>query len=160
MPLGSLPLAMKREFAETVGATHTVANADEAAGLARSLSRGTGADVVVVTVGKMSAEVMGQAMACVGKGGTVVLTALADRPGDGDVTLGGQLATVFEHRIQGSLFGSCNPFRDIPMLLRLHEEGRLELDRLITKRYSLEEIGEGYRAQAAGETIRGLLVHA
>jgi Zn-dependent alcohol dehydrogenase len=67
---------------------------------------------------------------------------------------------VFEHRVQGSLFGSCNPFRDIPKLQRLHEEGRLELDRLITKRYALEEINEGYRAQAAGETIRGLLVHA
>ena len=42
-------------------------------------------------------------------------------------------------------------------------EGRkspLELDRLITKRYALAEIGEGYRAQAAGDTIRGLLVHA
>ena len=72
----------------------------------------------------------------------------------------GQLATVFEHRIQGSLFGSCNPFRDIPMLLRLHEEGRLELDRLITRRYSLDELNQGYRDQAAGETIRGLLDHS
>jgi S-(hydroxymethyl)glutathione dehydrogenase/alcohol dehydrogenase len=158
--VGVDPLAMKREFAESVGATHTVADADEAAGLARSLSRGTGADVVVVTVGKMSAEVMAGAMACLGKGGTLVLTALADRPGDGDVTLGGQLATVFEHRIQGSLFGSCNPFRDIPKLLRLHEEGRLELDRLITRRYSLDELNQGYRDQAAGETIRGLLDHS
>ncbi len=42
---------------------------------------------------------------------------------------------------------------------RLHEEGRLELDRLITARYSLAELTEGYRAQAAGETVRGLLVH-
>src|SRR5256885_1630879 len=92
-PLGGF--CMVGEFAESVGATHTVAGADEAAGLARSLSRGTGADVVVVTVGKMSAEVMAGAMACLGKGGTLVLTALADRPGDGDVTLGGQLATVF-----------------------------------------------------------------
>ena len=74
--------------------------------------------------------------------------------------LGGQLATVFEQRIQGSLFGSCNPFRDIPMLLRLHEEGRLELDRLITRRYSLDEVNQGYRDQAAGETVRGLLEHA
>ena len=46
------------------------------------------------------------------------------------------------------------------MLLRLHEEGRLELDRLITRRYSLDEVGQGYRDQAAGETIRGLLVHS
>jgi S-(hydroxymethyl)glutathione dehydrogenase/alcohol dehydrogenase len=158
--VGVDPVALKREFAESVGATHTVATAEEAVGLARQLSRGTGADVVIVTVGKMSADAMAGAMSCLGKGGTLVLTALADRPEEGNVSLGGQLATVFEQRIQGSLFGSCNPFRDIPMLLRLHEEGRLELDRLITKRYSLEQLNEGYRDQAAGLTVRGLLEHA
>ncbi len=158
--VGVDPVAMKREFAESLGATHTVASAEEAAGLARQLSRGTGADVVVVTVGKMTSDVLAAATACLGKGGTLVLTALGDRPHDGDVQLRGQVTTVFEHRVQGSLFGSCNPFRDIPMLQRMHEEGRLELDRLITERYPLEEITEGYRAQAAGETIRGLLVHA
>jgi Zn-dependent alcohol dehydrogenase len=158
--IGVDPVAMKREFAATLGATHTVADAEEAAALARELSRGTGADVVVVTVGKMGPEVMAGASACLGKGGTLVLTALGDRPHDGDVQLRGQVTTVFEHRVQGSLFGSCNPFRDIPMLQRMHEEGRLELDRLITERYSLDELKEGYRAQAAGETIRGLLVHA
>jgi S-(hydroxymethyl)glutathione dehydrogenase/alcohol dehydrogenase len=158
--VGVDPVALKREFAESLGATHTVPSADEAVGLARSLSRGTGADVVIVTVGKMSAEAMAGGLACLGKAGTLVLTALADRPEEGDVLLGGQLATVFEQRIQGSLFGSCNPFRDIPMLLRLHEEGRLELDRLITRRYSLDDLGQGYRDQAAGETIRGLLDHS
>ncbi|RBY84480.1 NDMA-dependent alcohol dehydrogenase [Blastococcus sp. TF02A-30] len=158
--IGVDPVAMKREFAETVGATRTVASTDEAVGLARELSRGTGADVVVVTVGKMSAEVHDGAAACLGKGGTLVLTALGDRPSDGRVTLNGQVTTVFEHRVQGTMFGSCNPFTDIPRLLRLHEEGRLELDRLITRRYPLDEVNQGYRDQAAGETVRGLLVHA
>jgi NDMA-dependent alcohol dehydrogenase len=158
--IGVDPVAMKREFAGSVGATHTVAGADEAAGLARELSRGTGAHVVVVTVGKMSADVYRGAVGALGKGGTLVLTALADRPDEGTVSLRGQMATVFEHRIQGSLFGSCNPFTDIPMLLRLHEEGRLELDRLITRRYSLDELSQGYRDQAAGETVRGLLDHS
>jgi S-(hydroxymethyl)glutathione dehydrogenase/alcohol dehydrogenase len=158
--IGVDPVAMKREFASSVGTTHATADASDAAQLARELSRGTGADVVVVTVGVMGPEVMTEAAACLGKGGTLVLTALGDKPHDGDVTLRGQVTTVFEHRVQGALFGSCNPFRDIPMLQRLHEEGRLELDRLITKRYPLEDLAEGYRAQAAGETVRGLLVHA
>ncbi|MGY2002794.1 NDMA-dependent alcohol dehydrogenase [Blastococcus sp. SYSU DS1024] len=158
--IGVDPVAMKREFAESLGATRTVADAGEAVGLARELSRGTGADVVVVTVGKMTGEVHRAASACLGKGGTLVLTALADRPEEGRATLNGQLTTVFEHRVQGSMFGSCNPFTDIPRLLRLHEEGRLELDRLITRRYALDEVNQGYRDQAAGETVRGLLVHA
>jgi Zn-dependent alcohol dehydrogenase len=158
--IGVNPVAMKREFAETVGATHTIASTDEATGLARQLSRGTGADVVLLAAGKMSADVYAGAASALGKGGTLVLTALADRPEEGTVSLGGQLATVFEQRIQGSMLGSCNPFTDIPMLLRLHEEGRLELDRLITRRYSLDGVSQGYRDQAAGETVRGLLDHS
>jgi S-(hydroxymethyl)glutathione dehydrogenase/alcohol dehydrogenase len=158
--VGVDPVGMKREFAESLGATHTVASTGEASGLARQLSRGTGADVVIVTVGKMSAEAYAGAVSTLGKGGTLVLTALADRPEEGNVQLGGQLVTVFEQRIQGALFGSCNPFTDIPLLLRLHEEGRLELDRLITRRYPLEQLNQGYRDQAAGATIRGLLDHS
>src|SRR3712207_5949017 len=67
--IGVDPVAMKREFAESLGATHTVAGTGEAVGLARQLSRGTGADVVVVTVGKMSAQVYAGAAACLGKAG-------------------------------------------------------------------------------------------
>jgi NDMA-dependent alcohol dehydrogenase len=157
--VGVDPVAMKREFAMSLGATHTVTDTSDAVGLAQTLSRGTGAEVVIVSVGKLNGEVMDAASACLGKGGTLVLTAVADHVHEADVRLRGTRTTFFEHRVQGSLFGSCNPFRDIPMLQRMHEEGRLELDRLITTRYSLEEINEGYRAQAAGETIRGLLMH-
>ena len=107
----------------------------------------------------MSAEVMAGATACVGKGGTLVLTALADHPREGHVDLNGQLTTVFEHRVQCSLFGSCSPFRDVPMLVRLAEEGKLERGSLVNRRYGLDELDQGYRDQAAGETIRGLLVH-
>ena len=153
------PVAFKREFATTVGATHTCADARTAAGLARELSRGTGADVVVLATGALDVETTTGAVRCLGKGGTLVLTALADLPTEVTVALLGNPLTVFEHRIQGALFGSCNPFRDIPALLRLHEEGRLELDSLITRRYTLDQLGQGYADQAAGETIRGLLVH-
>ena len=54
--------------------------------------------------------------------------------------------------------GRATRARDIPRLLQMHEEGRLELDRLITRRYSLDELNQGYRDQAAGEIVRGLLV--
>ena len=38
------------------------------------------------------------------------------------------------------------------------EAGRLPIDRLITRRYSLDEINEAHRALAAGENARGLIV--
>ncbi|MEI4280199.1 NDMA-dependent alcohol dehydrogenase [Klenkia terrae] len=154
------PVAFRREFAESVGATHAVEDTRSAAMLARELTRGNGADVVVLAVGATAAEGTRQAARCLGKGGTLVLTALADIGSDVTVSLQGNGLTVYEHRIQGALFGSCNAHRDVPMLLRLASEGKLELDRLVTRRYALDQLEQGFADQAAGETIRGLLVHA
>ncbi|GHE08796.1 NDMA-dependent alcohol dehydrogenase [Klenkia taihuensis] len=154
------PVAFRREFALTVGATHAVGTSKEAAALARELTWGNGADVVVLALGSTDPESTRLAARCLGKGGTLVLTALADVASDVTVSLQGNGVTAYEHRIQGALFGSCNAHRDVPMLLRLAEEGKLELDRLVTRRYSLDQLHQGFADQAAGETIRGLLVHA
>jgi S-(hydroxymethyl)glutathione dehydrogenase/alcohol dehydrogenase len=41
----------------------------------------------------------------------------------------------------------------------MYRAGQLKLDELITKRYSLDEINEGYRAMRDGENIRGIIVN-
>jgi Zn-dependent alcohol dehydrogenase len=48
---------------------------------------------------------------------------------------------------------------DIPRLLQLYRDGRLKLDELITRRYPLEEINEGFRAMRAGENLRGVIAY-
>jgi S-(hydroxymethyl)glutathione dehydrogenase/alcohol dehydrogenase len=153
------PVAFRREFAQTMGATHAVASTEEAAGLARELSRGTGADVVVLTTGTTSPEIVGGAYSCLGKGGTLVLTGLSDHTMQNTVVLPGNITTVFEQRVQGALYGMCNAYRDIPRLLRMYEEGKLKVDELITKRYGIDEINQGYQDQRDGTTIRGVLQH-
>jgi len=153
------PVAFRREFAQTLGATHAVASTDEAAGLARELSRGTGADVVVLATGTTSPEITGGAYRCLGKGGTLVLTGLADHTMATTVALPGNITTVYEQRVQGALYGMCNAYRDIPRLLRLYEDGKLEVDSLITKRYALDEVNQGYQDQRDGTIIRGVLQH-
>jgi len=75
------------------------------------------------------------------------------------VALPGNITTVYEQRVQGALYGMCNAYRDIPRLLRLYEEGKLELDSLITKRYTLDEVNQGYQDQRDGTVIRGVLEH-
>ena len=40
------------------------------------------------------------------------------------------------------------------------EECALKLDELITRRYSLDQINEGYEAMCTGENLRGVVVHA
>jgi S-(hydroxymethyl)glutathione dehydrogenase/alcohol dehydrogenase len=66
---------------------------------------------------------------------------------------------MWNKEIKGSIFGSLNPRADIPRLLNLYREGQLKLDELITKRYKLEDINEGYRAMRDGENIRGVIIN-
>lgn len=48
--------------------------------------------------------------------------------------------TLSQKRIQGSLYGQCNPSRDIPRQLELYLSGKLKLDELITARYTLDQV--------------------
>jgi len=41
----------------------------------------------------------------------------------------------------------------------MYRDGQLLLDELITNRYPLDEINEGYRAMRDGENIRGVIVY-
>jgi len=67
--------------------------------------------------------------------------------------------TMYEKQLVGSIFGSANPRRDIPRLLRLYQEGQLELDELVTRTYPIEEINDGYQAMRDGTNIRGRLIY-
>jgi S-(hydroxymethyl)glutathione dehydrogenase/alcohol dehydrogenase len=69
-----------------------------------------------------------------------------------------QLA-MWNKEIKGTIFGSLNPRADIPKLLGMYREGQLKLDELITRRYSLSQINDGYEAMRQGENIRGVVVY-
>jgi Zn-dependent alcohol dehydrogenase len=54
----------------------------------------------------------------------------------------------------GTVGGSCQPERDFPVFLNWHASGRLDLEALVTDRFTLEEIDEAVTALRAG-AIRG-----
>ena len=103
-------------------------------------------------------EVIAAAFAAIRKRGTVVITGLAG-PGKKTIQLPSFELTLFEKRIQGALFGGGNPFDEIPRLLELYRAGRLKLDELVTTRYRLEDVNQGYRDMLDGRNVRGLLIH-
>jgi len=74
-------------------------------------------------------------------------------------TPSGAVLTLFEKTIKGSLFGSGNPQRDILKMLDLYQAGTLKLDELVTSRYSLEQVNQGYADLVAGKNIRGVVLH-
>ena len=152
------PIEFKREKAMEFGATHTAASMTDAIPLVTDLTFGQMADRVIMTPGVMHGDLMAEAMAMTGKGGTCVVTAVAP------ITEVGAAVSLFElamynKEIKGTIFGSLNPRRDIPNLLSMYREGQLKLDELVTNTYSLEQINDGYQDMRDGKNIRGVVVH-
>jgi alcohol dehydrogenase (nicotinoprotein) len=150
------PVPAKREKAFTFGATHTAASVEDALPIIQELTRGVGADKAVLTVDVMTSEIVSAAFAAVRKGGTIVLTGLSAFSAN-TVQLPGAVMSMYKKTVKGTIFGDCNPTRDIPMLLDLYRTGDLNLDDLITRRYRLEDVNQGYDDLLAGEITRGLL---
>jgi len=83
------PVPFKREMAEKLGATHSFADIDEAAEVARGLTNGQGADSAIVTVGVTKASHVGQAFAAIRKGGVCVVTGIGNFRRDGAANITG-----------------------------------------------------------------------
>ena len=152
------PVEFKREKAMEFGATHTAASMEEALPLVTDLSWGTMANKVIMTMGLGEGALMGQAMALIGKRGRVVVTNLHSAM-EASASVSLLDMTLMEKQVVGSLFGSGNPRFDIPKLMGLYQNGQLDVDGLITKTYSLDEINEGYTDMRAGKNIRGVMIY-
>ena len=153
------PIEFKREKAMELGATHTFSSMEEAFPAVQELSFGHMAEKVIMTPGVLRGEMMQLGMALAGKGGTIVVTAIAPMTQTESSVNLFELA-MWNKELKGTIFGSLNPRADIPRLLGMYREGQLKLDELITKTYTLDEINEGYRAMRDGENIRGVVLHA
>jgi NDMA-dependent alcohol dehydrogenase len=151
------PVASKRTSALEFGATHAVATMAEAAEIAREHTNGQGADSCIVCVGVVTGEHIAAAVEIIRKAGTCVLTGLPRAQDDTSIPISSRHLTLFQKRLQGSLFGASSPAVEIPAILELYRRGYLKLDELITRRYTLETINDGYADMRAGENIRGVV---
>ena len=150
------PLEFKREKAMEMGATHTYASIDEALLAVPELTWGDMCDSVIMVPGLISGDMVEPAMNLVAKGGTMVVTALAGLM-ENDVSLNLFMLAMMNKEIKGTVFGSGNPRVDIPQLLSMYREGVLDLDGLITNRYTLDDINQGYQDLRDGKNIRGVI---
>jgi S-(hydroxymethyl)glutathione dehydrogenase/alcohol dehydrogenase len=62
-----------------------------------------------------------------------------------------------ERRIQGSVMGSNRFRRDIPRMVQLYLQGRLNLDDLISAHITLDEVNIGFRRLQSGEVARSVI---
>jgi len=142
------------ELARTFGATHVLdASMETIAEVLRELTGGRGADYVFDTVG--APATIGQALGFARKGGSIIVTGLSRT--DAVAALPLFPFVMQEKRLTGSLYGSGQPSRDVPRLVALYREGKLKLDELATRTYSLDGVNDALDALSSGEGARGII---
>jgi len=150
------PHAWKRDQAIKFGASQTYSDVESALAGIAEVTHGRMCRKVIVTVGRTDGHEVESWLQLTAKGGTCVMTAMGNVL-DTEVTLNLAMLTLMQKNLQGSIFGGGNPQFDIPELLTLYQLGQLNLDDMVTREYSLEQINEGYDDMLAGRTIRGVI---
>ena len=145
----------KLEYAQDFGATHTLnAKRDDVVKGVRELTDGQGADYAFDAIGGEATTL--QIVEAIRPGGTAVIVGMAAM--SVRAPIGPYYMALQEKTLKGTMYGSIRPNIDIPRLVELYLDGRLKVDELISRTYSLDEINEGFEALRSGQVARGVVV--
>jgi S-(hydroxymethyl)glutathione dehydrogenase/alcohol dehydrogenase len=144
----------KLEMARNFGATHT-SNPEGVHEYILELTEGRGADYCFEAVGR--SELMQIAEAATRPGGICTIIGLGQM--DEQFVLNPFTLPLFAKRIQGTMYGNCNPATDFPKLLDYYHSGKLDLDGMITKTYTLDEAPQAFADLQAGDNARGVILY-
>lgn len=103
-----------------------------------------------------SPATIGQAYKATGKNGTVVVVGLTPYT-EKSLPISPLDLVLSQKTIMGTLYGDSQPRKDIPDLLKMYEAGKLKLDELVTRTYTLDQVNEAYADLIAGRIIRGVI---
>lgn len=144
----------KLELAGELGA-HEAFNATDADCVAKiRLATGGGVHFAVETAG--SPRALETAFEITRRGG---MTVTAGMPGpEATITLPHLTLAGEERCLKGSYMGSCVASRDIPRYINLFQDGRLPVDRLMSRSLAFEELNEAFDRLADANTVREVLV--
>ena len=145
----------KLEIAREFGATHTInSSKEDPVEAIRALTDGNGVDVAIEAIGlPVTYE---QAFYARDLAGTVVLVGVPNP----EMRIELPLIEVFGRggTLKSSWYGDCLPSRDFPMLIDLYLQGRLDLDRFVSERISIDDVEEAFHAMERGEVLRSVVV--
>jgi S-(hydroxymethyl)mycothiol dehydrogenase len=145
----------KLEWARGFGATDVINSreTDPVEGI-RALTEGNGADVVIEAVGRP--ETYTQAFYARDLAGTVVLVGVPTP----DMRLELPLLDFFGRggALKSSWYGDCLPSRDFPMLVDLHLQGRLPLEKFVSETIALDKVEDAFAKMQRGEVLRSVVV--
>jgi S-(hydroxymethyl)mycothiol dehydrogenase len=144
----------KLEWARQFGATHVINSreTDPVEGI-RALTGGNGADVVIEAIGRP--ETYQQAFYARDLAGTVVLVGVPTP----EMRIELPLLDVFGRggALKSSWYGDCLPERDFPVLIDLHLQGRLPLEKFVSETIALDAVEEAFAKMERGEVLRSVV---
>jgi S-(hydroxymethyl)mycothiol dehydrogenase len=145
----------KLEWAREFGATHVINSraADAVEGI-REATGGFGADVVIEAIGRP--ETYKQAFSARDLAGVVVLVGVPTP----EMQLELPLQAVFGRggALKSSWYGDCLPSRDFPMLVDLHLDGRLPLEKFVSETIGLGDVEAAFAKMEHGEVLRSVVL--
>ena len=129
----------KLHLAKDFGATHIInSSVENPVEKIFNITGGIGVDFAIEAGGLVIT--IEQAFAAIRNEGGLCVS--ASHPPHGDKIKIDPFDLICGKRILGSWGGESKPDRDIPRFAKLYKEGKLPLDKLITHRYSLEQINQ------------------
>ncbi len=144
----------KLEFAYKFGATHIVnAKSENVVEKVMEITGGLGVDYAIEAFG--SAETVENAFNMTRKSGTIVVVGLA--PKWDRASIDPQALTRNEKVLMGSYYGSVRPRQDMPKLVEMYQQGKLDIESLIQRHYKLDQINEAFDDLEKGEDGRGII---
>jgi len=146
-------LDKKLETAKQLGATDVLNASSQNPAVGIQKLTGGGVDFAFECVG--STKVMETAFDSTAPGGMAVVVGAA--PVGSKISVNATLLLA-ERKLAGTLGGSINPAVDIPKYVDMYMNGQLPVDKIITHRFSLEQINTALEAMEKGEMTKGVVV--
>ena len=144
------------EFAMKFGTTHTVNASDkDPVAQVKELTGGKGADYTFEVFG--SADTVKAAYDMAGKSGTVTIVGIA--PVGAEAAINAVDIVRNEKTMRGTYYGSTHASVEMPKLVDMYLAGKLNLDDLVVRHYSLDQINDAYGDMDKGEVGRGVIMY-
>jgi len=143
----------KLEFSYKFGATDVVNSRETDPVEAIREITGGGVDMAFDAFG--AAETTANSINALRKSGTAVIVGLAPVGDTADLDMIDLVRN--QKTVVGSYYGSASPHETFDVLVDAYLKGKIDVDSLITRRYQLDEINEGFDALHAGEDGRGII---
>jgi S-(hydroxymethyl)glutathione dehydrogenase/alcohol dehydrogenase len=144
----------KLELARTLGATDVLEAGGELAKQVRALTGRRGVDHAFDCVGL--AATIRASWSATRRGGTTTVVGIGS--GDTQVSFSPLELFHFARVLQGCVYGSTDPQRDLPTVLAHAAAGELDLGALITRRIGLGDVESAFQDLEAGSGARAVVV--